>query len=124
MPCPWYRGGICTSPSLDTPSADVTLLSRCLSSVEYATCKFYKNADQLRVQYETASREYGKPILIIHALNKPVRSECRFYRLLGHESGSHLAACDILKRYLNVYEVNLCASYWSECPFRRLGEAL
>lgn len=115
---------MCTSPLLDSPSVDVTLLSRCLSNVEYSTCKFYKEVDQVKTSYEVASREYGKPILLIHALSKPIRSECKFYKLMSHESGSYLAACEVLRRYLNIYEVNLCASHWNDCPFRRLGESL
>ena len=121
MPCPWYRGGLCTSPLLDKPTTDVTLLSRCLSNVEYSTCRFFKELNQ-SVSTREEGKEYGRPILIIHGLTKPLRSECKFFKLFTHESGNYLAACDILRRYLNLYEVDLCIKYWSECPFRKCGD--
>lgn len=124
MPCIWYKGGLCTSPALDKPTADVTLPSRCLSQ-GYTTCRFFKDISTSPTTSDArSSREYGRPILMIHGLNKPMKSDCKYFKLLNHESGSYLAACEVLKRYLNMYEVSLCVDYWNDCPFRKLQDEI
>ncbi len=123
MPCMWYKSGLCTSPALDKPSSDVTLPSRCLGQ-GYTTCKFFRDVDTSIIPEAKSGREYGRPILMIHGLNKPMKSDCKYFRLLNHESGSYLAACEVLKRYLNIYEVPLCINYWNDCPFRKLQDEI
>lgn len=108
---------------LDKPTSDVTLTSRCLSPSEYASCKFFREAQPAKsVLHEQVGREYGKPILMIHGLSRPEKSECKFFKLISHESGNYLAACDVLKRYLNIYEVRLCGQLWVDCPYRKQAE--
>ncbi|MEM0361484.1 MAG: hypothetical protein QXY36_02460 [Sulfolobales archaeon] len=108
---------------LDKPTSDVTLTSRCLSPSEYASCKFFREAQPIKsVIHEQVGREYGKPILMIHGLSRPEKSECKFFKLISHESGNYLAACDVLKRYLNIYEVRLCSQLWADCPYRKQAE--
>ncbi|MCS7108329.1 MAG: hypothetical protein RMH77_05695 [Sulfolobales archaeon] len=72
--------------------------------------------------HDQVGREYGRPILMIHGLSKPEKSDCRFYRLFTHESGNYLAACHLLRRYLNIYEARLCNQYWADCPYRKQAE--
>ncbi|MEM0453303.1 MAG: hypothetical protein QXO98_01400 [Sulfolobales archaeon] len=108
---------------LDKPSSDVTLISRCLSTTEYTSCKFFRESQiSPSLIHEQIGREYGRPILMIHGLTKPEKSECQFFKLVSHESGNYLAACDVLRRYLSIYEVRLCAQLWADCPYRRQAE--
>lgn len=98
-------------------------MSRCLSSSEFISCKFFKESQTgVSVTHEQVGREYGRPIIMIHGLKKPERSECKFFKLISHESGNYLAACDVLRRYLNIYEVSLCSQLWADCPYRKLAE--
>lgn len=125
MPCPWYKNGLCTSPILERPSSDITLPSRCAGGPEtYVSCRFYKDIEESKVENRHVIRDYGKPILIIHGLSKSMKSDCPFFKLLAHESGAYLAVCEVLKRFLNVYEVSICANYWNDCPLKRLGMRL
>ncbi len=101
----------------------MTLTSRCLSPSEFISCKFFRESQAgVGVIHEQIGREYGRPIVMIHGLRKPERSECKFFKLISHESGNYLAACDVLRRYLNMYEVRLCSQLWVDCSYRKQVE--
>jgi len=47
-PCPFYKNGICTAPSLCKPSDVYTVPSRCLS-IQHKTCAIYIAAKEGRM---------------------------------------------------------------------------
>ncbi len=116
VPCPWYKNGMCTSPLLDTPSADPVIPQRCLSDASYKDCKYFKDLSESNI-----SPNYGKPLLLIHSLSTQPRCSCEYFIYTQHESGTYVAACKVLRRYLTRYEVKLCEKKWRECPFRKIG---
>ena len=122
MPCPWYRGGVCTSPLLESPSPDPVIPSICLSDDSYVRCRYYVEPRGREVR--GFSGRFGKPLLLIHSISRLPRSNCEFFIVEKHESGAYLAACEVLRRYLTRYEVRLCEEYWRDCPYRRIGRRL
>lgn len=117
VPCPWYRNGLCTSPLLESPSADPVIPQKCLSEVSYRDCKYYKETGK----EEVTTLGFGKPLLLIHSLSKKPQCNCEFLVIIQHESGAYIAGCKVLCRYLTRYEVKLCEKKWQECPFRKVG---
>jgi hypothetical protein len=124
MPCHWFKNGMCTSPLLETPSSDPVLIARCLGSSEvYGRCRYYTEpkGESLEMKRAIGVRKLGKPLLLIHSISEPLKSKCDFYSLIRHESGSYLASCSVLGRYLTRYEASLCVKGWEDCPFRKMG---
>jgi len=120
LPCPWYKEGVCTSPLLKEPSRDPVIPSICSSNREvYSRCRYY--VEPTGKEPKEFSGKYGKPLLLIHSLNKPPRCLCEFFIIEKYEGNTYITACKVLNRYLTRYEVNLCSQYWSDCPYRKLG---
>lgn len=117
--CPWYKDGYCTSPQLDYPSSDVVNKVYCLGGSElYTRCRFYREPQPIK---EGGYDEFGKPFLMVHGLDKAPEAMCEFIKVFKHEQGKYLAGCSVLKRFLGIHEVNLCGSFWKQCPYRKLG---
>ncbi len=115
MPCPWYKNGMCTSPVFREPTPDPVVHTVCLGSESvYRGCRYFR-------ERESDLSRFGKPLLLIHSLEGEMKSDCEFYVLGKHETGSYLAACEILGRLLTRYEVRLCVNYWRNCPYRKIG---
>ena len=70
------------------------------------------------------SGRYGKPLLLIHSISYLPKSSCEYFVVERHESGTFLAACHVLNRYLTRYEAKLCETHWKECPYRKVGMRL
>jgi len=120
LPCPWYKDGLCTSPALDEPSKDPVIPSICLSNREvYSKCRYYREVSGREPR--EFSGKYGKPLLLIHSISRIPRSMCEYFVVEKHESGTYLAACHVLDRYLTRYEVHLCENHWKDCPYRKIG---
>lgn len=120
MPCPYYQGGRCTSPKLPKPSATVVNPSRCLSSEEYKTCQYYiSQEEQKSLEYfgDQIKKEL-KPYPPIHYLERPIKSDCPYYKLLSY-GGYYIAKCEILERLLTKNEALKCAKYWESCPIAK-----
>jgi len=124
LPCPYYKQGLCTSPLVGEPRADVCQPGVCDGdSTRYSRCPYYvKTQDGL----EVFTRERGEPFLrekplpILHYIKKPVKSQCPFFKTIERE-GYYLAYCEVLGRLLTRYEVDLCSSYSDTCPLRRMA---
>ncbi len=128
MPCPWYRGGVCTSPKLRRPSSSVVSPSRCLGSeAEYRSCQFYVEPRQkqqrggLLEAAKPAIAQQLKPYLPIHLLSAKPRSGCPHLKVYSY-SGGYLAYCEVLGRLLTRSEAANCEKYWQTCPLKRAAE--
>jgi len=120
MPCPWFKDGLCTSPLLEEPSKDPVIPSICSSIKEvYSKCRYY--VEPATKEPKEFSGKYGRPVLLIHSLTKPLRSNCEFFIIEKYEENVYIAACRVLNRYLTRYEVDTCIKHWKECPYRKLG---
>ncbi len=132
MPCPWYRGGVCTSPKLKRPTSSVTSPDRCLGGeAEYKSCQFYvepqRKSDQERGQgllaaARPAIAQQLKPYLPIHLLNAKPKSKCPYIKVYSY-GGGYLAYCNVLGRLLTKSEARLCEKYWQTCPFYRMASS-
>ena len=127
MPCPWYQGGVCTSPKLSKPSAAVVSKERCLGSeAEYKSCRFYVDPEAstrkspLEQAMKPALEKQLRPYPAIHLLSSKPRSDCTFIKIYTY-GGGYLAYCTVLNRLLTRSEVARCEKYWSTCPFYKLG---
>ncbi len=122
MPCPWYKDGFCHSPALEAPSEDPVVNAICLGSeAVYKKCRLYREPGAPTQQVRQRSGRFGKPLMLIHPLNRQPSSQCEFFVVEVDESGSYLGACKVLGRYLTRYEVPLCEKYWQDCPYRKIG---
>lgn len=127
MPCPWYRGGLCTSPKLREPSAHVTSPERCLSDTEYLSCEFYVDPSEVKREPKGLERHLRpaiaqqlKPYPPIHVIPYRPRSGCPYMKVYEY-SGGYLAYCNILGRLLTRSEVEVCEKHWRTCPLSRYG---
>ena len=128
MPCPWFRGGLCTSPKLSRPSSAVTSPTRCQGGdAEYVACQFYvepgsgsKRRSPLESGVKPAIAQQLRPYPPIHLLHSKPRSRCPFIKIYDY-SGGYLAQCQVLGRLLTRSEAERCEKYWSSCPFYRVG---
>ncbi len=128
MPCPWYKGGVCTSPKLRRPSPAVTHPSRCLGSeLEYKSCQFYveeqnsgRTESKLVTSLKPAIAQQLRPYNPIHVIENKPSEKCPFIKVYSY-SGGYLAECKVLSRLLTRSEVVLCSSNWSACPFYKIG---
>ena len=119
MTCPWFKAGMCTSPLLGEPSRDVVDYSTCLGDESvYKGCRFYTESSPRRRE---RVGPMGKPLLLVHSLSTKPKSGCEFFFVEEHESGSYLAGCEVLGRYLTRYDVKLCEKHWIDCPYRKIG---
>ena len=133
MPCPWYRGGVCTSPKLRRPSSSVTSPSRCLGGeAEYKSCRFYveprggSESGRGGSGGKGALFESAKPAIVqqlrpynpIHLVSSRPTSRCPYIKVYSY-SGGFLVYCRVLGRLLTRSEVDLCNQYWETCPFYR-----
>ncbi len=124
MPCPWYKDGYCTSPALEHPSKDPVIQDKCLGDeLLYKTCKYYREPAARKAGGSLIAK-FGRPLLLIHSISVKPSSGCEFFKVEKHETGSYLAACEVLGRYLTRYEVSLCEKKWVECPYRKVGQVL
>ena len=128
MPCPWYRGGVCTSPKLKRPTSSVTSPSRCLGSeAEYKSCQFYVEPRQktretgLLEAVKPAIAQQLKPYTPIHLLTSKPRQGCPYMKVYNY-GGGYLAYCNVLGRLLTKSEAAVCEKYWATCPLRRAAE--
>ncbi len=127
MPCPWYREGLCTSPKLENPSSDPVMPHRCLGAEEvYSKCRYYSTEEKVKLKPVTPTSAisiFGKPLALLHAIRQKPSSECEYFEV--KDTGEHyLAGCKVLRRYLTIYEVDLCNKYWRECPYRRIEKSV
>ncbi|WP_153801405.1 hypothetical protein [Hyperthermus butylicus] len=128
MPCPWYRGGLCTSPKLSEPTTAVTSPERCLGGeAEYKSCKFYvepssqqRSRPVLEASLKPAIEKQLRPYKPIHLITHRPRSGCPFFKVYEY-AGGYLVVCQVLNRLLTKSEATKCEKYWQTCPFYRLG---
>ena len=125
MPCPWYRGGLCTSPRLKTPSSAVVSPDRCLSDTEYLSCEYYvdpakagRSPQGLEQHIKPAIAQQLKPYPPIHVVQRRPRSGCPNMKVYEY-SGGYLAFCTVLNRLLTRSEVETCEKHWRTCPLRK-----
>lgn len=123
MPCPWFRGGLCTSPRLREPSSSVVSPQRCGGGeAEYKACRFYTEPVRARGLAAGGRGEAVWPP--IHVMDSPLQSGCQFFELARiQERGvsGYTARCRVLGRLLTTTEAAACSVHWEGCPFRRLG---
>jgi len=119
--CPYYRGGYCTSPLLDTPTDVVTSTNRCFR--DYKTCRYYVEKEEKREGIEKIEKpKLGfLKINIIkdkELLQKIDSVECEFFRYSNVEEGT-IAYCKLKHRVLVESEAKNCILYFETCPLRR-----
>ncbi len=128
MPCPWYRGGMCTSPKLSSPSSAVVSPERCLGGPEaYKSCSYYVEKETKRSSIleglKPAIAQSLKPYLRIHLIDSRPHSGCPYMKV--HEySGGYLAECLVLNRLLTKSEVRTCEKYWKSCPLYKYAQQM
>ncbi|MEM1619150.1 MAG: hypothetical protein QXU97_04080 [Fervidicoccaceae archaeon] len=119
MPCPLYRSGLCHSPKLGEPSADVVKREICGSSSAFTSCSYYAEG-KLDVSSfsERARADVRRLLEYVHYVPFKPSSSCPEIRVLELSRG-YVAYCAVLSRYLTKYEVELCSKLPSGCPLRR-----
>ncbi len=122
MPCPYYKQGLCTSPLLGEPRADLYQPGVCDGDkTKYMKCPYYteKGLESLQTFTDEDIVHKLKPDPILHYMKKRLESRCehfKVYQMAGH----YIAYCQLLNRLLTRFEAELCASYPERCPIRKL----
>ncbi|MEB3816421.1 MAG: hypothetical protein LRS46_00550 [Desulfurococcales archaeon] len=57
----------------------------------------------------------------IFLLGRKPSSQCEYFKVEKTSEGRYAAYCEVLGRYLTVYQVEKCEKYWRTCPYRRFG---
>ncbi|QKQ99357.1 hypothetical protein GWK48_02175 [Metallosphaera tengchongensis] len=115
--CPHYKSGYCTSPMLDTPTADVTSPNRCFNS--FKGCRYFVDTGEEKQGlelYQSVEQEI-KFYPLVNVMESPLESSCENYRPMRTGKG-YVAFCTALGRILTVTNAEMCSKYWRSCPYR------
>jgi len=125
-PCPYYKGGYCISPLLDTPTDSVVSSLRCLNIERAKTCRYYVEKEEKKEGLDSFS-EIEKPklgYLKINLITKELLQKiddvgCEFFRYNNVEEGI-IAYCRLKHRVLTESEAKNCILYYDKCPIRKV----
>jgi hypothetical protein len=122
MPCPFFKNGLCTSPLLGEPRADVYRPGVCDGDKSmYSKCPYYTEKGLETLQTFTMDDVVRKlkPDPLLHYMRKRPVSSCKYMKVY-EISGHYVAYCQLLGRLLTRYEAELCVTMPEGCPIRKL----
>jgi|UniRef100_A0A7J3SLI4 hypothetical protein len=115
MPCPYFKGGKCTSPLLGSLTTDMYERGKC-DGEGYKNCRYYKGAT---ASLGTEAFVEKKPDPLLNIMEKPPKEGCPLMKTIRIERG-YAVYCEGFGRFLTRFEISLCEQDHNRCPIRKL----
>lgn len=118
--CPFYKKGLCTSPRLGEPRADVYRPGICDGDeTAYSRCSLYASGTGSILEFSERPVQVSERLISsIHYLNRRPTSLCPYFKVVEY-GGRYVAFCSVLARHLTGYELEPCERHAEQCPLRK-----